>query len=161
MNKNLTIITRILSIVLALVMLAVVALQFIPAWELEEESMSVAEYVWFPYKTSQWHPNSSDAFTKFFRGELGDDLISAGDIAGGHVILLVLGILGAVFCITKGTKRLPFILGAVMGLFGLYEYFMQPLYVLTPLGMPLLALCGVIAAVSIAGIVLTYVNKNN
>ena len=77
------------------------------------------------------------------------------------VILLVLGILGAVFCITKGTKRLPFILGAVMGLFGLYEYFMQPLYVLTPLGMPLLALCGVIAAVSIAGVVLTYVNKKN
>ncbi len=161
MNKNLTVITKILGIVLALVMLAVVVLQFVPAWELEDTSTSIAEYVWFPYETSKWNPNSYNDFNKFFRAELDDKYISATDIAGGHVLLLVLGILGAVFCIIKGTKRLPFVLGAVMGLFGLYEYFMQPLYVLTPLGMPLMALCGVIAALSIAGIVLTYVNKKN
>lgn len=150
MKKNVVI--KILGIVCALVMLAVVALQFIPAWEMDDQSLSVAEYVWFPYDHSD--------FTKYFRVELDDSLTNAGDIAGGHAILLVLGVIGAVFCVVKSNK-LSFVLGAAMGLYGLYEYFMQPLYVLTPLGMPLLALCGVIAAVSIAGLVLTFVGKKN
>ena len=150
MKKNSVI--KILGILCALVMLAVVVLQFLPAWEMDEQSMSVAEYVWFPYDHSD--------FTKYFRTELDDSLISAGDVAGGHAILLVLGVVGAAFCVTKSNK-LSFVPGAVMGLYGLYEYFMQPLYVLTPLGMPLLILCGVITAVSAAGLVLTILNKKN
>lgn len=161
MKNNKTIVARVLGIVCALLMLAVVVFQFLPAWQLDEESMSIAEYTWFPYETSKWHPNNYNDFNKFFRAELEDDLVSAGDIAGGHALILICSLFGAVLCAVRGTKKLSYIVGAVAGLIGVWEYMMQPLYVLTPLGMPLLILSAAVTVVSIAGFVLTYVNKKN
>ena len=150
MKRN--VILKGLGILCALIMLTVVVLQFLPAWEMDAQSLSIAEYVWLPYEHSD--------FTKFFRAELDNSLTSAGDIASGHFILMILGVIGPVFCVLKRNK-FSFVLGAVMGLYGIYEYMIQPLFTLTSLGIPLLILSGVIAVVSVAGFVLTLVNKKN
>lgn len=156
MKNTFSLLTKIIGIVCAVLMLASLVLQFVPCWEIEDGTMSISEYVWFPY-----HHND---FTKEYREWTGDDMLSSGDLSGSNPLLLAFGVLGIVFCLIRSKKAWVYLLPIVCGVCVLSQclpvlsYGAQYL-IGTALYMPLLMLGVAQTVLGIAGMVMAIVAK--
>lgn len=106
--------TRVGAIVCAVLMLAVLVLQFTPFWHVgegeEQQDVSIGAYVWFPSDHKE-----VDAYMK---EQVGSDYTISG-VVGVHTLVLVLSAVGLVLCLIKPAMPLSPILVMGSGLSGL------------------------------------------
>lgn len=107
--KTLSLCSRICCFLCVALMLALILIQFVPYWTLEEESVSMAELIWFPKEHSD--------FTKYFKKEIVKDFKMNGLVPMPILSMAAAGI-GIVVCLFKnkswGSALLPLISGGAM-----------------------------------------------
>lgn len=104
--KNVNKVAKICCIVCAVLMLAVLVLQYMPYWSFDTDSSSIADYLWWP--------DHHKALTKELRGILGRDF-EVRLIAPMPLIVLLAGILGMIVCVWKPGKVGSFIFPLIAG----------------------------------------------
>lgn len=108
----------IVNIVCAMLMLALLVLQFTPFWQYgaEGETASIGDYVWFPNKNTQvdsYLKASIDGFTI-------DHVVTVA------VMMLVLSAAGAVMCFIRPHMTVTPVVTVACGLEGMYAYLAKP-----------------------------------
>ena len=88
-----------ISFALAVLILGLLVMQFLPFWTTEKETVSMNEYLWMP--------NEHKSVTKLFKAELDDKKFDPIKIVLWPVLTLVLGVAGIVLCILKRGEFLP------------------------------------------------------
>ena len=149
--KKSELIIKIVNIVCAVVMLALIVCQFLPFWTTNEGvSTSVQSMCWFPTRDAQ------KEVQKYFQAELGKDvyLMTAMEHSINHLVVpalgvLAFGLLGIYFCITKSSKPINGIWSLLCGLSCVVGYLLIPAYALGANWIIHVALGGVITALSI------------
>ena len=90
--------TRVGAIVCAVLMLAVLVLQFTPFWHVgegeEQQDVSIGAYVWFP--------SDHKEVDTYMKEQVSSDYTISG-VVGIHSLVLVLSAVGLVLCLIKPT----------------------------------------------------------
>ena len=149
MKKSLLI--RIINIVCAVLMLALIVLQFLPFWTTNEGvSASVQSVTWLPKSANE------QAVQKYFQATLGKDVYSMlpttpsiNQLVVPALGVLAFGLLGLYFCLTKSSKPIHGIWALLCGLSCVIGYLVVPVYQLGSGWIIHVALGGVITALSI------------
>ena len=88
--------TRLGAIVCAVLMLAVLVLQFTPYWHIgegeEQQNVSIGAYVWFPTDHKE--------VDTYMKEQVSSDFNISG-VVGVHSLVLVLSVAGLVLCLVK------------------------------------------------------------
>lgn len=108
--------TRLGAIVCAVLMLAVLVLQFTPYWHIgegeEQQDVSIGAYVWFPTDHKE--------VDTYMKEQVSSDFNISG-VVGVHTLVLVLSAAGLVLCLIKPTMPVSPVLvmgSSVSGLVG-------------------------------------------
>lgn len=109
-----------ISFALAVLILGLLVMQFLPFWTTEKETVSMNEYLWMP--------NEHKSVTKLFKAELDDKKFDPIKIVLWPVLTLVLGVAGIVLCILKRGEFLPCLMTVLCGATGVLTYFTNPVY---------------------------------
>ncbi|MBQ8653747.1 MAG: hypothetical protein IJ507_02325 [Clostridia bacterium] len=112
MPKNHASLAKTASFLCAALLIILVALQFTPFWtygETGENSASIAGYVWFP--------GDHAALTTHLQSVLGADF-TLGSILVSPILMLVLGVIGAVLSVWKAGELLPALISGTCGVAG-------------------------------------------
>lgn len=131
------------NLICALLMAALLVCQFLPFWTVEEETVSISAYVWFPSN----HNNVTKMLEAEFEG------YSINNLIAGPVLVLVLGAAGLVLCVLKREYALTALMPAACGAAGLWGYLSKPYFRLGEHWMLHVALCAamlIVAVVSLA-----------
>lgn len=118
MRKEKNTITRTINYVCIVMMLVMLAMQFVPYWQVQDETTSVAEYGWLP--------EHFKALTKHFKTLLDNksfDARNAGTLSG---FMLAGAVLYTFFGIKNARKEWPLLIPVALSAFGLFSYFMFP-----------------------------------
>ncbi len=150
MEKRKFIATRICNLIAAVLMLAILVLQFMPCWTLDDQTISIGEYV--------WHPDDHKDFTKNF-GKTLDTELDAGSIAGVHIVFAVGGLLGAVWCVSKSAGVLPSLLSAAIGIFGIISLNGNPILKVGSQWLILMILSALLILAAVAAIITRIVQR--
>ena len=113
-------IVKYLSFALAIVILALLVMQFLPFWTTEKETVSINDYLWLP--------NEHKSVTKLFKAELDDKKFDPIKIVLWPVLTLVLGVAGIILCFIKKDTLLPYLMTILCGLAGMLTYLTNPVY---------------------------------
>ena len=113
-------IVKYLSFALAVVILALLVMQFLPFWTTEKETVSINDYLWMP--------NEHKSVTKLFKAELDDKKFDPIKIVLWPVLTLVLGVAGIILCFIKKDTLLPYLMTILCGLAGMLTYLTNPVY---------------------------------
>ena len=113
-------IVKYLSFALAIVILALLVMQFLPFWSTEKETVSINDYLWMP--------NEHKSVTKLFKAELDDKKFDPIKIVLWPVLTLVLGVAGIILCFIKKDTLLPYLMTILCGLAGMLTYLTNPVY---------------------------------
>lgn len=113
-------IVKYLSFALAVLILALLVMQFLPFWTTEKETVSIGGYIWMP--------NEHKSVTKLFKAELDDKKFDPVRIVLWPVLTLVLGVAGMILCFLKKDTLLPYIMAMCCGLTGMLTYLTHPVY---------------------------------
>ena len=113
-------IVKYLSFALAVVILALLVMQFLPFWTTEKETVSINDYLWMP--------NEHKSVTKLFKAELDDKKFDPIKIVLWPVLTLVLGVAGIILCFIKKDTLLPYLMTILCGLTGTLTYLTNPVY---------------------------------
>ena len=113
-------IVKYLSFALAIVILALLVMQFLPFWTTEKETVSINDYLWMP--------NEHKSVTKLFKAELDDKKFDPIKIVLWPVLTLVLGVAGIILCLIKKDTLLPYLMTILCGLAGMLTYLTNPVY---------------------------------
>ena len=113
-------IVKYLSFALAIVILALLVMQFLPFWTTEKETVSINDYLWMP--------NEHKSVTKLFKAELDDKKFDPIKIVLWPVLTLVLGVAGIILCFIKKDTLLPYLMTILCGLTGTLTYLTNPVY---------------------------------
>ena len=111
-------IVKYLSFALAIVILALLVMQFLPFWTTEKETVSINDYLWLP--------NEHKSVTKLFKAELDDKKFDPIKIVLWPVLTLVLGVAGIILCFIKKDTLLPYLMTILCGLAGMLTYLTNP-----------------------------------
>lgn len=117
MGKKKLSVGQICCFVCAVLLLALVVCQFMPFWIAEEESASIQAYVWFP----QENKDVGNMLTKAVDVNLNDLVLMP-------IIVLVSGVVGAIFCAAMQKKVWAAICPLACGIAGIYGYLTQPAF---------------------------------
>lgn len=134
---------KICCIACAVLMLAVLVLQYMPYWSFSTDSSSIADYIWWP--------DHHKALTKELRGILGRDF-EVRLIVPMPLIVLLTGILGMTVCVLKpgkvGSFILPLIAGAtaVIGFLAVPAFSLGSTYIVQIVASGLLVVTAIIGA---------------
>jgi hypothetical protein len=109
-----------ISFALAVLILGLLVMQFLPFWTTEKETVSINDYLWMP--------NEHKSVTKLFKAELDDKKFDPIKIVLWPVLTLVLGVAGIVLCILKRGEFLPCLMTVLCGATGVLTYFTNPVY---------------------------------
>ena len=136
--------TRILGMICAVFMAALLVMQFMPFWHYgdPEASASIQGFVWFPSENA--------ALEKYIRTETENTAFSVGDIVGMPILELVLCAVGIVFCGWKGNAPLTGLLPAAAGAVGIWGYLAHAAFHLGGNWIVHLVLCAVLLALGAA-----------
>lgn len=137
--------TRTINILCAVLMLALLILQFVPFWNLDGESVSIGGYVWFCID----HSN----FTSYFQEVLNNTEFNAGNIALFNTVTMAACVVGLIMCLKNSDNHWPSIIPAVYGILGIVGYIAYPVFKLgTQWGLHIGLCIGmlILAAVSLA-----------
>lgn len=146
-------IVKYFSFALAVLMLALLVMQFLPFWELESETISMSDYI--------WTPNENKSFTKLIKAELDDKKFDPVRIVLWPVLTLVLGAAGIVLCFVKKDTLLPYIVAVCCGLTGALTYLTSEIFRWgTTWGLHL-AIAVVVLVAGVAGLVLKLLADKN
>ncbi len=146
--KNTKTVTRVVSILVAIMMLALLAMQFMPFWSAKDDSASIQGFI--------WAPGEHKALEKFFKGEYSDLYESRYVINGFYmmpVIVFICSIAGTVMCLTKPCEWIWYLLPVICGFFGVWGYLSQPMFQLGPNWIIHLVLCIAVAVVGLIGLI--------
>lgn len=135
---------RVVVIVLAVLMLALLALQFLPYWTVADRQVSIQEYTWLPLDNKD--------LTKQFEGMYGKANYNLNDVVGMPVLVFFFTIGTALFTIFTKAKSWVAIFPAVAGISVIIGYLTLPIYQLNDMWIAHVALAGVIVLVSIIAI---------
>ena len=113
-------IVKYLSFALAIVILALLVMQFLPFWTTEKETVSINDYLWMP--------NEHKSVTKLFKAELDDKKFDPIKIVLWPVLTLVLGVAGIILCFIEKDTLLPYLMTILCGLAGMLTYLTNPVY---------------------------------
>ena len=106
--------TRMGAIVCAVLMLAVLVLQFTPFWHIgegeEQQDVSIGAYVWFP--------SDHKEVDTYMKEQVSSDYTISG-VVGIHSLVLVLSAVGLVLCLIKPTMPVTPVVVIGSGLSGL------------------------------------------
>ena len=106
--------TRLGAIVCAVLMLAVLVLQFTPYWHIgegeEQQNVSIGAYVWFPTDHKE--------VDTYMKEQVSSDFNISG-VVGVHSLVLVLSAAGLALCLIKPTMPVSPVLVMGSGLSGL------------------------------------------
>lgn len=134
---------RIVVIILAVLMLALLALQFLPYWTVTAtgEQVSIQEYTWLPL--------DNEELTEQFEDMYGKKNYNLNDVVGMPVLVFFFTILTVVCtAITRG-KSWVGIFPAVAGIGAIIGYLTLPVYQLNALWVAHVALGAVVTLVSL------------
>lgn len=145
MKKSLPITTWI-GIAASVLMIALVALQFLPYWSYQGESASIAGYVWRPHEYS--------TFTDLFRSYFGKKFRITLMFGLPMALTLAANLVGSVLCIIKASKPAAFLVPTASGILGIFVLLTQQPYRLGGLWLPSLILYALVLVLGIVGIVL-------
>lgn len=148
--KNKKQIAKYISFAVAVLMLALLVMQFLPFWSVEEDTVSIGGYIWMP--------NEHKNLTKSFRAELDDKKFDPVRIALWPVLTLVLGAIGIVMCLLKRGSTPSFLLSIGCGLASTLG-FLNPLFQLGANWQIHLVVSILVLAAGIAGLVLALVEN--
>lgn len=109
-----------ISFALAVLILGLLVMQFLPFWTTEKETVSINGYLWMP--------NEHKSVTKLFKAELDDKKFDPIKIVLWPVLTLLLGVAGIVLCILKRGELLPCLMTLLCGVTGVLTYFTNPVY---------------------------------
>ncbi len=116
---------KLVGYICALLMLALVVLQFMPYWNFQatvknketkqneevEMNVSIQQYVWLP-------EDNKDC-TKFLQAETGDSKFAAGNIIAFPVLALIVSAVGIVFILINPEFKFIFLFPMIVGIVGL------------------------------------------
>lgn len=146
---------KIFCIICAVLMLAVLILQYLPSyWTAGEDSSSIADYVWWPHHHKD--------ITKEFRNIFGRDY-EVQQMVLMPVTVLIATILGIVVCILSPGKIGAFIIPLIDGAMGLYGFLTVPVFSLGSTYIVQIIACALLVATAVVGSVFAILNsrKNN
>ena len=116
-KDKLDVIIRWSSIVL---MLVIIVLQFLPFWNIDGKSISVASYVWWPEKNAE--------LTTFMRTELGNPQFDVRNILNQAFFQLVSAGFGIFWYLTKKDSPMIAVVPFICAILGITAYLFNPPY---------------------------------
>ena len=138
---------RKINILCAILMVILLAMQFMPYWHMEEKekSVSIQGFTWFP--------TDNQDLESFIREETGEADFGVTRIIGMPILELFLCAIGAVLCCCKSSNPLMLIFPTAAGLFGLWGYLTKPAFRLGGSWAFHLILCIILLILGAAGLV--------
>jgi len=112
----------VMNCVCAMLMIALIVLQFVPFWtygEQDDQTASVASYVWFPDRYKE--------LDKHFQTAVGDTY-TINQIVLMPVLTLFLGAVGSVLCIVWRKSAMTGLLPACCGAVGMWGYLSKAVF---------------------------------
>lgn len=108
--------TRLFNFICAALMLMLLVLQFTPFWHYgdPEQTVSIQGYVWLP--------SNHGALEKQLQAELEDSSFTVENIIAMPILVMILGVVGIVFCLIKSENAFISLLPAFAGLIGTWGY---------------------------------------
>lgn len=140
-------IVKYISFALAVLILGLLVMQFLPFWTTENETVSINDYLWMP--------NEHKTVTKLFKEELDDKKFDPIKIVLWPVLTLILGAAGIILCILKRGELLPCILTVLCGTTGVLTYFTNSVYQMGANWMLHVVVAGVVLVAGVAAAVIT------
>lgn len=135
----------------ALLLLVMIATQFLPFWSVEGQSVSISSYVWVP--------ENYKSLTAGLRDQVGNEDFTAGDLVLTNLGIMLLSIAGIVFCLSAADKFWPLLISAAAGLVAIFGYSSQTaLHFGGYWGMHLIP-AALVLALSVCGVVLVLTKK--
>ena len=134
-KKNTTKIENIIGIVL---MVVIVALQFIPCWTAGDESVSIAALTWFPKK----HTAISGYLARQIEG------FFLLDFALPAVLTFVFALIGIVTAIRNPKSHMVAIFPIISALSGLFSTLLNPVVMISSVWIPYMIVCILMLAVA-------------
>ncbi len=141
-------IAKVLSFVLAAVMLAMLVMQFQPFWSTEEDEASLAGYVWMPKE----HKNLTRYFKNLYKNEF-NLVFDMNNIFPVPVMVFVCCILGIVVSLWRPGKWFSYLLPVLGGFYGVQGYLSQRIFQLGQNWQVHLVLCGIILLLGAVGLI--------
>jgi len=146
---------RVFAWICAALMLALLALQFMPFWHYGEEgelSASISAYIWFP--------NDHKDLTTYLTEAVSEDY-AIEQILLMPIVTLILGACGIVFCLIKADHPVTLLFPAACGLVGVWGYLAKPAFRLGANWGVHLAVCLAMLTVAVCALVLSNRRKAN
>lgn len=134
-----------MNIVCAVLMLGLLACQFIPFWSMDGQQISIGGYVWFP--------TDHEDLTAYFRQSLGNSNFSAGNVALINAIVLLAGTVGLIMCLKNSGEVWPSVFPAVCGITVIIGYAARPVLRMGKMGQLHLVLAIIMLVMAVFGIV--------
>lgn len=107
------------NVICAVLMLALLLFQALPFWDIGTQQISIQQYIGFPADYPE--------LTSYFQAQLNPDFM-VNDVVLMPIIVLVIGLLGAVFCIWKCKKCWVFLFPMICGIAGMWGYLTNPAF---------------------------------
>lgn len=128
-NKFLTI----SNIVCVLLLLALMATQFLPFWNCvgcknhDDGMISISEYLWHPKNHTPVTNSMTDVYKSYFGPDIKDEngktwKFEANDVITTPILIVIALVLCVIFMITKFNTILPTLAACVGGAAGMYGY---------------------------------------
>ncbi len=138
------------NIVCAVVLIAMVAVLFLPAWQFEDGVISIASYIGFPTKKI--------ALLKGFKATLGlAKTPGVNDVVTIPVCVMLVVIVGEVFALLSKKISVASLITLFAGVLGLVGYITVPFFALASSYMLLLVVSAIAIVVGLAGTVLSVI----
>ncbi len=152
MIKNAKKIAKVLCLVVALLMLGMLVMQFLPFWSTDGDAASINGYVWIPKE----HKELTKFFKDFFTTQFGIKF-SMNYIYLMPVIVFICCVLGISLCLIKPGNFLTFLLPIIGGFYGARGYLLNIVFHEGQNWQLHLALCIVTAAVAAIGLIFSVI----
>lgn len=144
--------TNVCNILCALLMLALLAVQFTPFWQCGEEMVSIGGFIWFPTD----HVDLEKQLVSVLQTDFAVD-----DMLAAPIMVLLLGAVGTVLCLLKFSQPMVLLLPVACGLSGLIGYLSTPA-LKTGMGWQWhVAICAAMLIVAIAGFAAWWMENRN
>lgn len=123
MSKTNTTLTRVISFVCALLMLGILATQFLPFWTYGDpaKTVSINGYVWFPAKHTPLGNQLAGVLRSAYNVRVTSSLVP-NNLVSTSVVLLVAAALSTLFLIIKSDKKWTALLPFATGIIGIVQY---------------------------------------
>ena len=139
-----------ISFALAVLIVGLLVMQFLPFWTTDKETVSMNDYLWMP--------NEHKSVTKLFKAELDDKKFDPIKIILWPLLTLVIGAAGIILCFIKNGKLLPCIMTMLCGTTGVLTYFSNPVYQMGANWQTHVAVAAVVLVAGVAAFVVTLIS---